>query len=421
MATPLNTQKIPPVPSAQNIVESEQKVITQPWQQWFQQIRDKINVITASIVALAGNATAGFLTSDGAGGITSRTLTAGTGITITNGDGVAGNPVISASASGGAPINIVNNSAAAYTVLATDLPSASSSVGWVASTVGATNLIQIDTHANQAIPVGAHLYVSEEGTGQTKIAALTGVTFVGPTITPVAKGVVEAVQIATDLWHIFGNLAFTTSASIRGLVGYWKLDETAGTIAYDSSGNNHNGTYTGTVTLGNASLLPSTTGHSTSFSTTGYVALPTGILNSIGYPLTIFGWGRTPNLTTSQQLVASSSGGFNFYLYSTAHMIAGIAGISNNVTDSRTIAINTIYFWTLTIDASGNAIVYVNGTPSSTFSAAFASGNRFVDTVSIGSYLGNLSGNYFQGTLQNVGICNVALTGTEISNIYANS
>lgn len=420
MATPLNTQKIPPVPSAQDIVGREQKVVTQPWQQWFQQIRDKVNVITASIVALAGNATAGFLSSDGVGGITSRTLTAGTGITITNGNGVVGNPVISASASGGAPINVVNNTAANYTVLATDLPSASSSVGWVASTVGATNLIQIDTHANQAIPVGAHLYVSEEGTGQTKIAALTGVTFVGPTITPVAKGVVEAVQIATDLWHIFGNLAFTTSTSIRGLVGYWKLDETAGTIAYDSSGNNHNGTYTGTVTLGNASLLPSTTGHSTAFSSTGYVSLPIGVLNTIGYPFTIFGWGKPTNVSANNQIVCSATGGFNLFIY-TSKVGAGKANVANVLTDSRTLTNTTIYFWALTVDSVGNAYVYVNGVASSVFTAPFASTDRFVDTVLIGSNAANLSVSYFQGTLQNVGICNVALTGSEISNIYANS
>lgn len=213
MASPLNTQKIPPVPSAQDIVGGEQKVVTQPWQQWFQQIRDKVNVITASIVALAGNATAGFLSSDGAGGITPRTLVQGTGITITNGDGVAGNPVISATASGGNPINIVNNAAVTYTVQATDLPSASSSVGWINSSVGTANTIQIDLHANQAIPVGAHLYVAEAGAGQTTIYGLSGVSFVGPTITAVAKGVGEAVQVATNTWHIFGNLAYTVAAS----------------------------------------------------------------------------------------------------------------------------------------------------------------------------------------------------------------
>lgn len=391
------------------------------WNQWFTNVQIKLNTITSAIVALSKNATAGFLSSDGVGGIYSRTLIQGTGITITNPTGVGGNPVISASASGGGPIDIVNNTTATHIVNVTDLPSLSSNAGWIASNYASDNYIQIDTHANQAIPVGGHLYVSEEGAGTTKIQALAGVILVGQTITGISKGVGEAVQIATDTWHVFGNLGYLNPASIRGLVGYWKLSEASGTVALDSSGLGHNGTYTGTVTLGNASILPSATGTSAAFSSTGYVALPTGVLNSTGYPITIFGWGKTPNLTGGQQIVASSSGGFNFYLYSSAHMIAAIAGVTNNVTDTRTMVINTVYMWALTIDSSGNALVYVNGTASSTFSAAFTSSNKFVDTVTLGSYLGNLSGNYFKGTLQNVGICNVALTGAEITNIYTTS
>lgn len=208
MAT-VQTQNLEPVPSQTPMLESDQKLITPTWMRWFTNMRAKINVINSSIVALAGNSGAGFLSSNGTGAIASRVLTAGSGITITNPDGVAGNPVISASASGGAPINIVNNTVTTYTVQATDLPSSSSSVGWVASNVATANSVQIDAHANQAIPVGAHLYVSEEGAGQTSIIGLAGVSLVGSTPSPVAKGVGEAVQIALNVWHIFGNLQYS--------------------------------------------------------------------------------------------------------------------------------------------------------------------------------------------------------------------
>lgn len=53
-----------------------------------------VQAYDADLAALAGNATAGMISRTGAGTVASRTVTAGTGITITNGDGVAGNPTI---------------------------------------------------------------------------------------------------------------------------------------------------------------------------------------------------------------------------------------------------------------------------------------------------------------------------------------
>lgn len=236
MAT-VQTQNIEPVPSQTPMLEGDQKLITPTWMRWFTNMRAKINVINASIVAIAGSSGTGFLSSNGTGTIAARVLTAGSGITITNPDGVAGNPVISATASGGAPIDIVNNTSSTHVVNVTDLPNLSSNAGWIASNYASVNYVQIDTHANQAIPVGAHLYVSEEGSGTTSIQALTGVTLVGATITGVAKGVGEAVQIATDIWHVFGNLAYVSGGDIYwvDVVSLLHFDGTNGSTTFTDS------------------------------------------------------------------------------------------------------------------------------------------------------------------------------------------
>jgi len=55
--------------------------------------------LTGQALALHNLATNGFIVRTGTGTVTARTLTSGTGITVTNGDGVSGNPVITINAS----------------------------------------------------------------------------------------------------------------------------------------------------------------------------------------------------------------------------------------------------------------------------------------------------------------------------------
>ena len=50
--------------------------------------------------------------------------------------------------------------------------------------------------------------------------------------------------------HSTGRVALSTTASSSAVVGWWHLDETGGTTAFDSSGNGNNGAISGPVTLG---------------------------------------------------------------------------------------------------------------------------------------------------------------------------
>jgi len=181
------------------------------WNQWFTNVQIKLNTITAAIIALSKNATAGFLASDGIGGIFSRTLTAGTGITITNPTGAGGNPVISVSGgAGGSPMHVTTNTATSYTVQLTDAPASTANVGWIDSQNSSANTINLDTNVNVAFPIGTDIYVCQGGIGQTTINAKQGVNFTGASITPAGQyGIGRAVQVAVNTWRIFGNLAFT--------------------------------------------------------------------------------------------------------------------------------------------------------------------------------------------------------------------
>lgn len=61
-----------------------------------------IQAYDADLAAIAANSTAGLLARTGAGTVSARTITAGNGITVTNGDGVSGNPTIAATGGSGA-------------------------------------------------------------------------------------------------------------------------------------------------------------------------------------------------------------------------------------------------------------------------------------------------------------------------------
>ena len=91
---------------------------------------------------------------------------------------------------------------------------------------------------------------------------------------------------------------YSTDRNYKGIilrdnpVGYWKLDEQTGSIAYDSSGNGFNGTYQGSITKGHPSLLPYyTKGYSSAFYVSGdQIVIPYDpALNILG-DITIEAW-----------------------------------------------------------------------------------------------------------------------------------
>jgi hypothetical protein len=53
-------------------------------------------------------------------------------------------------------------------------------------------------------------------------------------------------DVMANAWLLVDQLISTTAPAPTGLVGHWKLDDGSGTVARDSSGNNYNGTITGT-------------------------------------------------------------------------------------------------------------------------------------------------------------------------------
>lgn len=90
--TNVQITNVPPVPSAETLTRKGD-FMSQAFQQWLQVLRTKINAINGFIVSLAGITTPGIVVTNGSGQAYARTLTSTADtLTITNGNGVAGNP-----------------------------------------------------------------------------------------------------------------------------------------------------------------------------------------------------------------------------------------------------------------------------------------------------------------------------------------
>ncbi len=204
-----------PPPSSAPIVNPKDGMGTWNWIQWFVAARVKINAINTSLANLAGTSgTPGILVTDGNGNWFVRALAAGTNVTITDANGVAGDPTISASGGGGGGNAIyVNPQTGTYTLVLTDIPAASSYKGYIPIDSASAAQLIIPTNANVNFPIGSSIRCAQIGAGTVTITGASGVIFVGPSITGAGQGASgEAIQIATDKWVISGDLGYTFGA-----------------------------------------------------------------------------------------------------------------------------------------------------------------------------------------------------------------
>lgn len=110
----VETDPIPPVPEhtpplkEDETVRSPGKMFNQAWTRWFVSVREKINVINDSLVNLGNVTGSGILAKNGAAWLT-RTITGTAGrITVTNGNGAAGNPTLDLATTSVTPGNYTN-------------------------------------------------------------------------------------------------------------------------------------------------------------------------------------------------------------------------------------------------------------------------------------------------------------------------
>lgn len=215
-------------------------------------------------------------------------------------------------------------------------------------------------------------------------------------------------------------------AELYGLVGQWKLDETSGTTAADSSGSGYDGTHTGGVTVNASGPYPGEGAVAAEFDgSDDYVDLPNITVDfSSGFsaacwvkPATTLGTGEfnafldLSNGADVDEIWVGGVGNVGFQLYMTDN---DDGSSLRTIEDNTDLEAGKWAHYIATVDSAGNAKLYRNGVLTKTgFTSIPTSVSRSATTIAKSP----LNDNY-PGELQDVRLYNRPLSDSEITELY---
>jgi hypothetical protein len=244
-----------------------------------------------------------------------------------------------------------------------------------------------------------------------------------PAINAATFALIETIGL-TDTFST-GTPATTYQATVLGdaPIGYWRMNEQTGTMTFDYSGNAHNGTINGGVTLYQTGLTTQSDAHSMLFNgSSGYINLPTTFEPTGANPWSVEAWIRTSTLPTSSN---GSIAGFGtqangqmaqlkLHFISTGNVTLMLSTYNGDI-QSNAIAINTTYHVVGTYDGTSTRL-YVNG--SLVAGPTAFSLNVALAFAGIGATTTSTPTEYYNGQIAEVAFYNYALSATQISNHY---
>ena len=220
--------------------------------------------------------------------------------------------------------------------------------------------------------------------------------------------------------------------STLGIRAYWKLDETSGTIAYDSANAHYNLTYQNGVAIGQPPLAD---GHSATLTSAagqriGDRIAPPGQAGIQGNgQMTIEGWLKTSSSTLSYPVSsysASADGDFFSVRMETTgkltYIIYGTDQVGHGLTSNAAINDGAKHYFACTFDATTMKL-YIDGALDN--STVPAMGGFPLSDHNEGVVLGaNFQGfpgyqDWFNGTLDEVSLYDLAISAADVAAHYA--
>ena len=165
--------------------------------------------LDSDLTALAGVSSTGILARTGSGTASARTITAGTGVTVTNGDGVSGNPTITIAIASGTTAATTSGTSVDITGIPSGVKRISVALAGVSTNGTSAVILQLGTSGG-LISTG---YTSNAGNG----TATNGFAFFGVAASDVRSGVFNLLNLGSGLW--VGSVAGKVSGTAGGAFG----------------------------------------------------------------------------------------------------------------------------------------------------------------------------------------------------------
>jgi type II secretory pathway pseudopilin PulG len=220
----------------------------------------------------------------------------------------------------------------------------------------------------------------------------------------------------TNSGSIGQNKTFTTWVYLRtngntnGLVGCWKLDETSGFTAADSSGRGHDGTLTNMA--GNEWTTGQING-ALAFGGTDDLVQVAGLSNCLGTDYSVSWWAKPNQIALKEMILLGndySTHDFEYYQYSANLRVRADAGIDYDI-EVNNVFVAGQWVHICGVGDSNGTRVYVDGTLAGSTSVKKNTTSGY--NLHIGAYP---TGEWdFNGVIDDVCIYNRALSAEEIA------
>ena len=206
------------------------------------------------------------------------------------------------------------------------------------------------------------------------------------------------------------------------LIAYWKLDETAGSIASDSSRNGYDGTLMNTD---DSDWVPGKTSNALNFDgADNYVVADAVCAEIAGGDVTVSAWMKADTLNLANQFIiaTNSSAGDNKLMFGTQANTATLSFVDSEPLwrdTTATVIDNTWHHIAYVLDDSADTVtIYVDGGQALSFASTVSLAAD--DLFSLGQEYdaGLTTGDFYNGRLDDVRVYNYALSDTEIRRLH---